>query len=371
MKKKILFIIWSYSSGGGAEKILNNLIDELSKDNYEIDVLESWKANTTTINHNITTFNSIVDPKIDKKISRVIKKFLVYFFPVILRKKYMPSKYDAEISFNYMIPTFLLNKNTPKISWIHGDIYDLQNNKFNKKIQEFYLKRVNNIVAISNNTYQSIIDVYPKFKEKTIIINNSYNFDEILTKSKEFKVAKKAKIKRILFLGRLDNNKNPLFLIDIAKTVSIPNFEIYIIGDGELKTEIKEQIEINNLNEKVILLNYQKNPYPYIASSDILICCSKSEGFPTTIAEGMILGKPFVSMNVGGVEELSENGNCGLVAKNKYEFIDNLQKLMTNFELYNKMSMNCFEYIKRFSPEKQCEKVKKLLENMKGNNNND
>lgn len=362
---KILFTIWSYTSGGGAEKILNNLIDELSKYNYTIDVLEYWKANDSTfINPNINTFKSVVDPETNNKIVRVIKMFLVYFCPSILRKKIMPIKYDVEVSFNYMIPTFLLNKNVKKISWIHGDIYDLRNNVFKRKIQEIYLKKVNYIVAISLNTYQSIIDIYPKFKNKTIIINNSYNFNDIIKKSKEFELPFNPNVKRILFLGRLDDNKNPLFLLEIAKELSIPNFEIYIIGTGDLKVQIEKQIKINNLEKKVVLLDYQTNPYPYIANSDLLVCCSKSEGFPTTLVEGMILGKPFVSTNVGGIKELSQNGKCGLIATNKQEFINDLQNLLTSAELYDKMSLACYNYIKKFSPKKQGREFNNLLKKL-------
>ena len=40
MKKKILFVIWSFSLGGGAEKMLSVLTRNLDIDKYEIDILE-------------------------------------------------------------------------------------------------------------------------------------------------------------------------------------------------------------------------------------------------------------------------------------------------------------------------------------------
>ena len=40
MKKKVLFIIWSYSYGGGAERILTNIVNNLDPSKYEIDILE-------------------------------------------------------------------------------------------------------------------------------------------------------------------------------------------------------------------------------------------------------------------------------------------------------------------------------------------
>ena len=43
-KKKVLFIIWSFSYGGGAEKILANIVNNLDYEKYDIDVLEYLHA---------------------------------------------------------------------------------------------------------------------------------------------------------------------------------------------------------------------------------------------------------------------------------------------------------------------------------------
>lgn len=44
-KTKLLFIIWSFSYGGGAEKVLANVVNSLDPEKYEIDVLEYWHVN--------------------------------------------------------------------------------------------------------------------------------------------------------------------------------------------------------------------------------------------------------------------------------------------------------------------------------------
>ena len=40
MKKKILFIIWSYTFGGGAESLLTSIVNHLNPEKYEISVIE-------------------------------------------------------------------------------------------------------------------------------------------------------------------------------------------------------------------------------------------------------------------------------------------------------------------------------------------
>ena len=104
-KKKILFIIWSFSFGGGAERVLANIVNNLSTEKYEIDLLEYYHTdiNKEKVNDNINVLNPIVDFR-DNKFKKLISMILLKTFPNILRKIYINKKYDLEISFNYLIP---------------------------------------------------------------------------------------------------------------------------------------------------------------------------------------------------------------------------------------------------------------------------
>lgn len=364
VKKKILFIIWSFTFGGGAEKILANLVNKMDLDKYDIDIIEYWHVNTQTekVNDRINVLEPIVDSTKASKFEKLFKKILLEHFPNVLRKKYIKKEYDYEIAFNYMIPTFLLSKTCKTISWMHGDIYELNENKRNKKLQRKSLKCVNKIVAISENTYNSIIDVFPEFKDKTCIINNSFDIKTLEEKSNEKIDLKKTKF-TMLFAGRLDENKNPLFLINVAKILKQRNidFELWMIGIGDLKEKVEKKIEEYNLKENVKILGYQRNPYPYFKMTDIVLLSSKSEGFPTVLAESLIFGKPFVTTQVGGTLELSCGGKCGFVTNDIEEYAENIITLITNKKIYTDMSKNGKISIKKFTPEYQLEKLDKLL----------
>lgn len=366
-KKRILFIIWSFTYGGGAEKILANLVNNMDLDKYDIDILEYWHMSTKVekVDNRINILKPIVDATRATKVEKLIKKILVEKKPSVIRKKYINKNYDYEISFNYMIPTFLLSKKCKTISWLHGDIYDLKNNIKNKKMQEESLKNVNKIVTISKNTFQSVLDIYPAFKDKTYIINNGFDFRKIEEKSKE-QILKKNKF-TLLFAGRLDDNKNPMFLIEVANILNKKGlkFELWMLGEGKLKDKLENKISEYNLANIVKLMGYIKNPYPYIYYSDIIVLSSISEGFPTIIAEGLSLGKPFVSTKVGGTEELSNKERCGFISNELNQYADYISKLIDNKELYKKMSIESKKYIKEFSIGTQVEKFEKLLDEIK------
>ena len=361
-KKKLLFIIWSFTYGGGAERVLATLVNNLPKE-YDIDILEYWNANiyNKKINSNVHLLKPVVDSTKDSKFKKIIKMVILYTFPSILRKKYIKDNYDVEISYNYLLPTFLLRKSGKTISWIHGDIYDLKTRWFNRFKQRHAFKNVDRIVSISKNTYESVVDMYPEYKDKTIIINNSFDFNVMLEKAKEFKVENKEK--NILFIGRLDENKNPLFLIEVAKLLKEDNvkFKLSFLGQGSLKDDLESKIKEYDLENAVELLGFQKNPYPYIKSADIIVGCSKSEGFPTVYVEGMLFSKPFVSTIVGGVEELSDGYKCGYVSNDIVEYKEYVKKLLLDKNLYMKMSEHAYKHVQKYSCVNQAKVVNDLI----------
>lgn len=365
-KKKILFIIWSFSFGGGAERVLANIVNNLSTEKYEIDLLEYYHTdiNKEKVNDNINVLNPIVDFR-DNKFKKLISMILLKTFPNILRKIYINKKYDLEISFNYLIPTFLLSHKTKTISWVHGDIYDLKYNRINKILQKKSFKHVNKIVTISDNTYNSVKEIFPEYKNKLLIINNGLDLNKMIEKSSETKV-QKSKNNTILYINRFDENKNPLFAIEVAKKLDELGYEYQMnfIGKGELETKMKEKIAQYKLDDKVKILGYQKNPYPYIKNSDIVIGCSKSEGFPTIFIEAITFGKPFVTTSVGGAKEISDNEKCGLIALSFEEYVEKLRCLLDNKKKYEQFSKHALEHSKNFSIEKAINKIENLIDNV-------
>ena len=89
-----------------------------------------------------------------------------------------------------------------------------------------------------------------------------------------------------------------------------------IIGYGEEKNNLINYINQNNLNEKVKILPFQKNPYNLINSSDIFILTSIFEGLPNVLLEAQVLKKFIISSNCPtGPREILLNGKAGFLFK--------------------------------------------------------
>lgn len=369
-KQKLLFIIWSLTYGGGAEKILANLMNNIDPEKYDIEVLEFYHIGikNENINENIKILKPILDGTkkgiINKLKIKIINK-LVLMFPRLIRKIYLNKKYDIEIAFNYMIPSFLLDKNAKKtLAWVHSSIYDLNDNKMYKRLQKRHFQKIGRIISISNLTNNSIIELYPELENKVRKIYNGFNFDEIIENAKlNEKNVEKADL---LYCGRLEDRKKPLRLLDITKELTkiYPNIKVGYLGSGDLEKEIKEKIKQLDLEQNVILYGFQKNPYRVIKNARIMCVTSCSEGFPTILVEGMSLGIPFVSTPVAGTDELSCNGKCGFVTDDNEEYVKYVKTLLEDDNLYKKIKQNCLEECRKYTIENQVKMLEKILKEM-------
>ncbi len=375
--KNILFIPWTFSNGGGSEKVLFNLISSLSKHGYKVSVLELEKGihndyiNSKKFNYLGYIFKSkVLDNSIQYKFYRKYIFFIMKNFPKYFIKKYSLNKFDISISFNYLYPSFIIsNINSKKICWFHGSIEDLNFNnlnRFNKfKVKQLYTKQLNAlnscnyIVSISARTTKSLIDLYPQFSNKIIEINNGYDFEDIILKSKSFSIDNFD----IVSIGRLDKNKNFKLLIEAISILkkSLPNIRVKILGDGPEKSNLINLIKDLGLEDNIQLIGYVKNPYPYIKSAKIMTLTSLSEGFPTVLVESLALGVPFISTNVGGVSELSNNSRCGIIINTSNELANSIYSLLSDDKTLSEFKNNCIPFVKKYSLDTQFDKVNSIL----------
>ena len=110
-------------------------------------------------------------------------------------------------------------------------------------------------------------------------------------------------------VGRLDRGKNHELMINAFFSLKNRNTQLFIIGDGELKNKLQNQIKTLKLEEQVFLLGKKKNPYKYLSKADCFLFSSNHEGFPNVILEALACNLPIISTDCesGPREILSSN----------------------------------------------------------------
>ena len=95
-------------------------------------------------------------------------------------------------------------------------------------------------------------------------------------------------------------------------------FKLLLIGRGENKILIQNFINKNGLSKNVRVIDYKKNPYKYLRSSDIFILTSLFEGLPNVLLEAAVLKKLIISTKCKtGPKEILSNGKGGVLVKLK------------------------------------------------------
>ena len=120
---------------------------------------------------------------------------------------------------------------------------------------------------------------------------------------------------RLLCVGRLSAEKGQLVMIEAARRLAEENldFEITMIGDGELRASLERMISRYGLGQHVRLVGWQKSPQvrEHLSRSRALVVPSFAEGLPVVIMEALAMGRPVISTCIADISELVESGHNG------------------------------------------------------------
>lgn len=120
---------------------------------------------------------------------------------------------------------------------------------------------------------------------------------------------------RLLCVARLDAQKGLGLLIEAAAEVAQERrFQLRIIGDGDLRPQLEQQIDQLGLHDHVTLLGWcsADRVRQEMLRARALVLPSLAEGLPIVLMEAMALGKPVVASCISGIPELVDDA-CGFL----------------------------------------------------------
>lgn len=122
--------------------------------------------------------------------------------------------------------------------------------------------------------------------------------------------------KYLLFLGRLGEVKNLIFLLDAFYLVQQkdPSLNLVIIGDGPMKDNLVLKAENLGLKNKIHFIGSLSNPFPVLKKASAVVLPSFSEALPTVILESFALGRTIIATPTNGAMDLLEKGKFGYLS---------------------------------------------------------
>lgn len=222
------------------------------------------------------------------------------------------------------------------------------NNKRRKRFFKFFdflfYRRCKKIVCVSEAVRDSFVKWLPSLSDKCAVIYNGICLDE-------FKYIPQAAPKNdrlvLICLGRLIPVKN--HAVCIRAIAELPNFELWLIGSGELQESLQKLSNDLRISDRVKFLGGCDNIPELLSQADIYVQPSLWEGFSIALIEAMASSLPIVVSDVLPLQEAG--GDCAyyFAPHNHTHLIQILQTLAENPELRATMGQKARKRAEQFS----------------------
>lgn len=212
-----------------------------------------------------------------------------------------------------------------------------------KNIERYLARKSNGIIAISNLQKKELSQVHriaPADKTEVIPLGfdlqkfqNNY---ELNRKKIRLKYDLDEESIAICITGRLAPVKDHFFFLDVIDDLAVQTskkIKIFIVGDGELRDDIKLRVKV--LQEKgidILMTSWILDIAKFNAGMDIMCLTSKNEGTPVSLIEAQASNLPVISTDVGGVADIVLENETGFIIsrKDKRAFVEKLKYLVEN-----------------------------------------
>ena len=162
------------------------------------------------------------------------------------------------------------------------------------------------VVCVAGSVWDLGVAERACLPERTVVIHNAVDVSSFGDR------ADPDSVPRILSVGRFAFPKDFATLVD-ALAATTPDYRAAFVGEGPLLSEAARRLEGLGLTERVELLGLRADVPDVLATADIFVLASRSEGLPISILEAMAAGLPVVASDVGGVGEAVVHGETGLL----------------------------------------------------------
>lgn len=317
MKQKILFLMADLG-GGGAEKVLVNLVNALPADKYDITIRTIFGkgVNAKFLAPHIK-YSSLLPFRMTGgyvMLQKLISRNMLY-------KLMVRGKYDIEIAYMMHVPTRALsgsNSSAKKFAWSHT--LHISQNAYRSSSE--FMATYRGLDGIAFVSRDSLLDfntsyfVHPYGR----VVHNVIDSKSIINKGNEsIPIPLNPSVLNLCSVGRLSKEKGYLRLVKSLGELhneGLKNWHLYLLGEGGERDAIIEIAHKYGVADRVTLLGFQTNPHKYVSKMDLFVCSSETEGYSTAVTESMILGVPVLTTDCSGMNEIIGDSGAGIIVPN-------------------------------------------------------
>jgi glycosyltransferase involved in cell wall biosynthesis len=225
----------------------------------------------------------------------------------------------------------------------------------------FSVAAASTVVAVSENTKRDIVRLYRVPEEKISVVHEGY----ARVTSHESRVTKKERNPYLLFIGRLEERKNIIRIIEafeiLKEQYRIPH-ELVLAGKSGFGYE-KIRYKIQDTRYKIREIGYvtEEEKWELLRNADVFLFPTLYEGFGLPVLEAQVAGVPVVTSNTSSLPEVAGAGAAYCDPENVKSIADAIKKTLDDRDFRSGILKKGCENAKRFSWEQCAEKIAVLL----------
>lgn len=378
MKKKYLFIDGQLN-GGGAERVLIDILRNFDYEHNEVTLLQVNAGGTLfdEVSREVHTVSAWPGYTRGYSLAYRCSQWLGWNFPLrhMLLRAIGSEHFDVAISFLEGMPlkmhAMMTNVADRNYSWVHCDLdkdrYEVGQFRSGEEIRAY--NKMDGVVCVAAATAEAFKRRFLDCTSKVKVIYNPVDITKIedlgdlshvpdtsqVSVFPEVSVSNESAVFKIVVCGRLTAPKKLDRVIRLARRIKDEalSIRIQIIGDGDLRKKLEIMSEELGVSDIVQFMGFTRNPYPYIKAADMLLSTSGYEGFSLVVCEAMALGIPVVATKTAGPMEILDNDKYGLLCDHDDESIyQAVKRMYEDADLRKHYSEVGKERVKDFSVEK-------------------
>ena len=374
MKYKIIEVS-SDTNIGGAGKCLLALLENFDYSSFEVKV--------------VLPKNSLLKPHIDKlnipviEVDGIADKSLDAGAIGELKRIFKAEKPDLVHTHASMSARIAARQAGAKVIYTRHSVF-----KPSKKISHGPGKLINGminnyladgIIAVAEAAKDNLTDTGVSAKKIRVILNGVDSLKETSESDKSQlreRFGVKSGEKVVSIVARLEDIKGHEYFIEAADELIKKGIKarFFIAGTGSYENVLKEKVKAMNLTDNVIFTGFITDVDKLMAITDVQANASYgTEATSLALLEGMSIGIPAVVSDFGGNPGVIKTGRNGIVVpkQNSHALAEGLEKLLTDDELYKKMSAGAREiFNSTFTSKAMTENTENYYKEIIGGENN-
>ena len=325
MKKKHILFIDGPLGGGGAERVLIDILRNIDYVRYDVDlaVICRGGALMDEVPAQVNVIDLWPGYTWDYKVAYRMSKWLRcnWLFARKMNGNKLRRDYDIEISFLEGMPLklgALRTTKAKKATWVHADLFThrYEEGQFYPGEEIEAYNRMDYVVNVSKDCENAFLKRFPECTAEMRVIYNPIDRKKILSMAGgTHSDDNDRSVVEVVTVGRVTPPKKTERLLQVAKLAKEANLPVNFkwVGDGELRNEMEKLRDEMGLRDVVEFTGFTKNPFTHIKEADIMLVTSDFEGFCLVICEAMCLGVPVISTRTAGPSEIIGDNEYGVL----------------------------------------------------------